>query len=301
MLRSVLLPLDGSALAEQAVPVAVAVAKRHGALLHLVTSNEHHWWSLAAELPAPVTMSAGGAWTERARAWLEDHAARATVQSGVRTRISALDGRPAAAIDRYAREQDVDLIVLTRHGRGGNAGAWIGSTADALIRLTGVPLLFVHGPVAAAGFRQVVVALDGSTTAERALDTVPWVAPGAHWLLLHVVGPPHAEVSPEVTDVLERERAGHRYLDAVARRAAAAGAHIETRVVISPDVAGTILRDAAAAGADLIVLGTHARPPIVRAILGGVADKIIRRSETAVLIAPPKRDRLEAMRVGQEV
>jgi nucleotide-binding universal stress UspA family protein len=208
-------------------------------------------------------------------------------------RVSVLEGRPAAAINRYAREHAIDLIVMTRHGRGGSAIEWLGSTADAVLRLAGVPVLLVHGTAGADGFRKVVAALDGSTTAERALDAECDVAPEADRLLLHVVGPLHAEAAGDVTDVLERECAGHRYLDAVARRIGAANGSTETRVVVSPDVAGTILRDAAAASADLIVLGTHARPPIVRAILGGVADKVIRRGHVSVLVAPPKRDRLE--------
>ena len=105
---------------------------------------------------------------------------------------------PVDGVLKTAAEQNADLIVLTSHGRGGFKRAFLGSVTDALLRRAPVPLLVVKSGTAVMPdaieeprFDSVVIALDGSTAAEGALDPGYEMARllGVQPLLLRVLTP----------------------------------------------------------------------------------------------------------------
>jgi nucleotide-binding universal stress UspA family protein len=141
MYKRILLPLDGSALAETALPYAVAQAQRFKAELILLRVLEPFSGN-----PGPMSTGVIIA-QERAREidrlYLEGVADRIR-EDGVAVRVEVISGRPYHEITRYAQTNDVDLIVVCARGCSGISRWLIGSVADRVVRGADVPVLLVR-------------------------------------------------------------------------------------------------------------------------------------------------------------
>jgi len=141
MYQRILLPLDGSAFSEQALPYAAAQAEHFQAELIL----------LRVLPPLPTSRgqeSSASKWAEDytadlARQYLENIAATIEEQN-VRTQITIIEGHPHQDIVKYAEENDVDLIVMCTHGHTGFSRWLMGSVADRVVRGANVPVLLVR-------------------------------------------------------------------------------------------------------------------------------------------------------------
>ena len=301
MTRSILVPVDGSNFAEHALPYALTVARRSGATLHLALVH----------VPLEVVNPSYPLAEEIAERELEQRDHDATYLDGLMARMGAsgvpirralLRGNVAAALGRYVEEHRIDLIVMTTHGRGGLQRAWLGSTADSLLRRLMIPLLLVRpaeetreiDPGAEITFRRILAALDGSRTAERALqDAIELgVTADATVMLATVLQPPITAYSPYIPhavqithDEVEARRVGmERYLTDVAAADWLAGRTVVKEMRVDYHAAHAIIELARLNEADLIVLGTHGRGGLRRFILGSVADKVIRGTSRPVLV-----------------
>jgi nucleotide-binding universal stress UspA family protein len=292
--RGVLVPFDGSELAEQALSVGAALAHRAGVPLHLV-------W---VEQPTPTIVTEPASQDRpEMRQYLERLAdATAAARPGV-VRTAVLQGQVHEALRAYAAGEEIDLIVLTTHGRGGLARWWLGSVADQLLRQSVTPLLLLHPSELPqpTRFRRVLVGLDGETdrrvlsvalafgarseTSSYILTTViepeiPLLTPLA--MHPHHVGPNWDERRVEEARVRlcglvdELERAGH---------------HAVWKVVEGRGVGDCVLELGRALDAECLVVGTHGLTGIERMVLGSVAARILRGARVPVLVVPM---RLEA-------
>jgi len=141
MYKRILLPLDGSSLAEQALPPAVAQAERFQSELILFQVFE-----VIAEPPGvwrPAVRQA----EKKAKALAEDYLRR--VAAGVRERgipvaVVTVEGRPHVEIVEYAGAHQVDLIVMCTRGQSGLSRWLMGSVADRVVRGATVPVLLVR-------------------------------------------------------------------------------------------------------------------------------------------------------------
>lgn len=134
--RRILVPLDGSELAEQALPIAGALAQVEGAQVLLLNV-----------VPEPAAVGAGQV-TDNRDAKADHYLNRAAVcvlPSEVDFDTIETGGAAGAAIVRIAKEQECDLIVMSTHGRGGFTRMRLGSIADAIIGHAPVPVLLLHG------------------------------------------------------------------------------------------------------------------------------------------------------------
>jgi nucleotide-binding universal stress UspA family protein len=141
MYERVLLPLDGSALAEQALPHAVAQARSFGAELVLLRVLE------TLEDPPAMWMSAIKREEELMKAAAQEYLERIAVQAeylGIPTRVVTIEGRPHVEIARFAEENQVDLIVICTRGHSGLSRWLMGSVADRVVHGAGVPVLLVR-------------------------------------------------------------------------------------------------------------------------------------------------------------
>jgi nucleotide-binding universal stress UspA family protein len=141
MYKKILVPLDGSALAERALNHAVEIARGTGAeliLLEVVTPP------LAAVPEAGFTEEIRSVQevAAQSKAYLNMLASRAT-REGVRVRIVILEGAADGAILGYAHEEDVDIIVMSTHGRTGLSRALMGSIAEKVMLTTKRPVMLV--------------------------------------------------------------------------------------------------------------------------------------------------------------
>lgn len=262
MFERLLLPLDGSAIAESAVPFALRLPSREVLLLHVDS---------AASRFLPEAASPGR--TLAARSYLEAIAARfRREQRGVTLAVEC--GEPAERIVDAARASDV--IVLATDGRGMGGKLVGGCTADRVARHAPAPTLLIRGNehrLRDEGFGRIVVPLDGSTAAEAALRPASRLA-AALSLPLHLVCVQEAAANGD---------AGHAdaYLHDVSLR-------LETGVRVVAEVgrgdpAAVLL--AAVQPDDLIVMTTHGGGGMRRWFLGSVTERLIRRAPAPILIA----------------
>jgi nucleotide-binding universal stress UspA family protein len=207
-----------------------------------------------------------------------------------------------SAIATYAGERSPQLLVLTTHGRTGFERAWLGSVADELTRISPVPLLLIRPQTAlpATRFRRILVPLDGSPLAETVVEHAIRLAklePEAEIVLLEVlpddftpVGLPESLLGPSTASeeaARRREAAARAYLDGIAARVRSAGLGATARIQTGRGVAATILSTARSEHVDLVALSTHGRSGLLRMALGSVADKVVRASQTPVLLYRP--------------
>jgi nucleotide-binding universal stress UspA family protein len=177
MLQNILVPLDGSPLAEQAIPLAARLARAtHGSirLLHVVTVlNDYR--SYASNCPALWKKIVEDA-RHTALAYLANIADRDELQ-GLDVQLHICAGQPASSILDAVQSSHSDLIVLCSHGYTGLRRWALGSVAEQLARHATVPVLILRNktdmqePSSEDEDRsvQVLVALDGSSQAESAL------------------------------------------------------------------------------------------------------------------------------------
>ncbi|HET6900348.1 MAG TPA: universal stress protein [Vicinamibacteria bacterium] len=291
----ILVPLDGSDLAERALAVAAVLARRHGSALRLV----HVHLPLATD---PIHVEGLPVIDEHLHSLRRDHEktylerARDRLAAGVSTSVALLDGAPAAALADEARTRGAALIVMTTHGRGGIERALLGSVADQLVRISPVPMLLVRDGAGGVSshFRRIVVPLDGSPLSERILQHALYLAqddPPAELVLVNIVQPPPrgtwAGQAPLGGNTAPQEENARRYLDGVARRLTDAGARVQASVLVAWDVASAVLNFARDETADVIALATHGRSELKRLALGSVADRVVRGTTTPVLVLGP--------------
>ncbi|HEY8470264.1 MAG TPA: universal stress protein [Longimicrobiales bacterium] len=304
MYRNIMVPLDGSPFGEQALPVAIALARRSAARLHVVhvrTSNAR-----------PVRGRAGihcdperdylNAMADRASEELDESVSFALLADTIAGVSYSNPPRRAIAdvLETYVREHGIDLVVMTTHGRGGISRAWLGSVADSFIRQATAPVLLIRpekDPAPAAGgagrIRHILIPLDGSEAAEAVIGPAVRLGTltGARYSLLRVVSPisavadygPPSAVFDDPT-LSERRRVAVEYVSRLAERMSDDGFEVSGAVMIAPSAAAAITEYAEANGADAIAIGTRGLGGPRRMLLGSVADKVVRSTDRLVLV-----------------
>jgi nucleotide-binding universal stress UspA family protein len=277
MYHSLLVPLDGSAYAEQALPAAFGIARRAGAAVQLAT--------VATQRRVTPLLSAQSSshLADRWRDYLQRVVERARQEYGVSVSSVVLDGADVAtALRAHAKDAAADLVVMSTHGRGFLGRLWFGSVAYELMHRLPIPMLFIR-PDDGVGtwgqepaLRHLLVTLDGSSPAEKILE--PAAAFGtlmdADFTLMRVIndiplGTPEFDsislssaavgVLDEIQTVERRLRnEAQQYLDGVAERLRARGLKVATRVAAAGDPGKAILEAVATGAYDLVALQLHA-------------------------------------------
>ncbi len=314
-LQSILVPLDGSQLAEQAIPVAQALAERARCKLKLVLVHDR----IILMKPGPDNTKLELAMQKANREYLKSVTARVRERLGRSVSSAVLQGLPVVeTLARYIRELGPDLVVMTSHGLGGVRRAWLGSVTDQLIRSAEVPVLVVRSGEAGAAQPvwepgEILVALDGSPLAEAALEPAIEVARlwDAELSLVQVVPPitpasdPHltfpSSYSDQVTAI--RRESAQDYIRDVAERVRESGVRASGVAVMGRIVPETLMELAEPERVGLMVVATHGLGGVRRMVLGSVADKVVRGASVPVLVVRPtsRRARRQAGQVNVAV
>jgi nucleotide-binding universal stress UspA family protein len=295
MYRSLLVPLDRSSFAEQALPLALSIAERANARLDLVAVHAHYDLKTPHTAWASFDTRLDAEWMQQERAYLEALARKLASASPVSVTTAVLHGSTvlsefvADGILERARACATDLIVLATHARGLFGRLGLGSVADRLVRRSGVPVLAVPlrekalAVIAEPVLNHVLIPLDGSPLAEQVLSPAFELATlmEAPCSLLRVV-PPHASTSSKEVG---------EYLKSVAARFQGQGLPVQTRALVARNAANAILEEAKAPNS-LIALATHGRGGLNRLLLGSVANKLIRAAVSPVFVYRPTRKAL---------
>ncbi|MBI4419880.1 MAG: universal stress protein [Gemmatimonadetes bacterium] len=298
-MRHLLVPLDGSHLAEAVLPVTAVLADRLGAsvtLLHVLERNA----------PAVIHGARHLRTGPEAEAYLTEAAGRAFVSPAKVARHvhTAPEADIAQSIAAHAPELGSDLIVMCTHGRGGLRHRIFGSNAQRVVRL-GIPVLLVPPPsptgkARAFECRRVLVTISAREDDERALDVATDFAGacGAFLHLLYVVPTP-ATLSGEeaalrsllpgtTAELLGLEERGARgSLSRQLARLEAFGDRVAGEVARG-DPATVILDRARVLAPDLIVAGTHGKAGMEAFWAGSVAARVAEQSEIPVLLVPAR-------------
>jgi nucleotide-binding universal stress UspA family protein len=301
-LQRLLVPLDGSALAERSLAQALAVARPFGAEVVLLRVLESGGATENRRYVDSVRWRAG---RDKAREYLEDLAKRME-SSGVRIVTDVAEGRPAEEIVKAVRERRADMVVLCTHGRGKASRFHLGSTASKVVGSCGVSLLLLRGgregvPEEAVGleeglrYRRILVPLDGSRRAEWALHLAAAIARehGCELLMLCVVPKPGWEVTaPQagndrdlVQRVAERERRyAEEHLRRQQARLEAPGIAVRGRIVEARHVVEGIRDVAREEGVDLVVMSAHGASGPAPWPHGSVTSRFIEHGDVPVLV-----------------
>ena len=294
--QTIVVPLDGSELAERALPHAAVYAKALGARLLLVTVWEGAEDALAKVLPgvAEDLFGAGERYYEK---YLAGAVAKLKGQ-GLTVDAEVLSGHTVDEIVRITGERKARMLVLASHGRSGLGRWWYGSVAGELIRRSPAPTLVIGPEVLAQAAKEIthgsiLVPLDGSEEAEAALAPAKELAQkfGAEIVLAQVLswagqaylfdvpGTTVAEIDVEMT------KATGEYL---ARVAGTIGSGPRVKAEVLHGMPAEALIDLVERDAlDLVVMTTHGRSGLTRAALGSVADRVLHASAPVLLIRPP--------------
>ena len=295
--RSILIPLDGSVLAERALAVAASLAARMQSDLHIVHVQRER---IVDEIPTYGL--SGEAAHAAAEQYVHATADRLRANQGGNVSGTVLEGSASSAVVGHAESVGADLIVMSSHGRTGASRFWLGSVADAVMRAAKVPVLMVRGGGDGARqpslFERILVPLDGSELAEAVLPHAIAIAKleKARVHLLQVEERAEdlrlsvwALASPEPDDLPARLASADRYLHHVMARFESewkpATVSVEARG--AHRVGEAIAQVAVERESDLIAMATHGRGAS-RMLIGSVADKVIRGTECSVLLLRPK-------------
>ena len=198
MQSQVIVPLDGSASAEAILPHALLFAQRGQSILTLLQIGT------PSGLPGVRDRMIPDNWSEGEEIWGQDYLAtmaRRLQSSGVTIQTRHPEAALAEqAIVSYTKHQpQVQLIALTTHGRGAAGRAIFGSVAEQVFASVPTSLLLLHphkgeqtasGPIASASYQTIIVLLDGSIEAERALHQATSLAQEFRATLVLVAVPP---------------------------------------------------------------------------------------------------------------
>lgn len=280
MFRKILVPLDGSELAERALDPALRIAFQQGGDVTLLRAP------VVEGMAVPIAEPLGGVglfWPEGA-AQAADRDARRYLEN-IRTRcrgrgvplgMRLAEGDAAEVILAAVCDRNIDLVAMSSHGYSGLTRLVLGSVTEQVLHGICCPVLVIRSD---APVRHILIALDRSATGEQALEPGLEVARalGARVTFVHACEQQGVE-SREVQD----------YLSEMARRYTELGVPVTTALTSLP-VADKLLEYAQAHEVDLIAMGTHSRSRIRKLVRGSITERILHAGCCSMLIVPPRR------------
>ncbi len=282
----VLIPLDGSPFAEQALPMAESVCKATQAHLTILSAlpMDHNTRLTAYEAERAGRADYLRAITERLST------------AGVSVDFRILPGSVAETTYALSKEPGFDLIVTSTRG-GSGVQHWLsGGVARRLVNIVDKPVLLVQEMGRSNGaplkFKKILVTLDGSEYSERSLPYAKLFSQvfGAEILLLAVPEVPEAEKYGPMADVVvemrqQAEATATQYLEGVATRLQANGNPVHI-LVTGSNPARTIFQVSEVEDVDLIMMATRGRGGLDRILMGSVAERLVQHTVRPVLLVP---------------
>jgi nucleotide-binding universal stress UspA family protein len=293
-MKTILVPLDGSALAERVLPYAQLLARTIDARRHEHVPLDNPTIRAEAGMPPGATEHDSAPAWEGLRQFAENSLAEHAAQlraTGLHITSEVRVGRPAETIVEVAAECHARMIAMATHGYSGLTRWALGSVADAVLHTATVPVLLVRGnapvPKHALAIKRIIVPLDGSELARQALPAAIELADFARAEVVVVQA-----ITPSIEDYLGaaspvadlrdnlRAQALHEYDQHVGGDHPAA----VTAAVLVGHAAQAIAEEVDWRRADLIVMATHGYSGMRRWIHSSVADQLLHATTTPLLL-----------------
>jgi nucleotide-binding universal stress UspA family protein len=302
-IKTILVPLDFSRASMQALKYTISFAQEFGSTIHLVhvqpvdemtaISRAGHLMLNCADAIAFMQDRLSEVQRKQTRFWPDN--------------CHVVSGRPFEEICKLAREIEADLIVLPTRGHSGLKHVLLGSTAERIVRYAPCPVLVLrgakyksiiwNGETGRAGLkpRKILVPVDFSKCSLAGVKYAARLAKsiGASVRLLHVVFPytqvfamdrASADVKPLIATA---KAAARKDMSELTRMSILAGVSCETEIRTGSaidEICGETGRD----DIDLLVTSTHGRTGFKRALLGSVAEHVVRYAQSPVIIVPSR-------------
>jgi nucleotide-binding universal stress UspA family protein len=296
MFKRILVPLDGSELAERALEPALVLARRAEAELLLVHVPER------VRMPVSDLAGHNPYWPQMAMDELHyegrDYLNRFQYDVSYRDvalRTLLLDGDVRDVILETAVSEQVDLIIMSTHGRTGLRRLVLGSVAESVLRMTPCPVLVLRNRI---DFSRMMIALDGSELAELVLEPAMALAQmfdmpmvlarvedemnGHDSRHLYAVN----QMEPGLGEQVRRtyEELAEKYLQKLIAQRNETMPAVQCVVARSDDPAQALLKLADLNKCDLVAVTTHGRTGFSRLVYGSVTEHLLRHIEGGMLV-----------------
>lgn len=296
--KKILVPLDGSELAERALYPALTVAQqtRGQVILLSVPILKHVFVTERAGYGLLLPNNSFEKSRQELIAYLQSiRESQEEADFNVCTRV--LDGDPASVIVDAATEEGVDLIAMSTRGHSGLTHWMIGSVTEKVLRAASCPVLVIRSSKVIS---KILITLDGSELSEQALK------PGFEFArcveaevfllqVLNILSPSEVrwlnELEAGLADRLREDSKAYLKTIAGDYRDAVGGKGVQT-IVRAGHAASKILDTVENLDIDLIVLATHGRTGLRRWVYGSVTEKILRSTNCAMLVVRPAAHQL---------
>lgn len=296
MYQRILVPLDGSATAEQALPYARLLSKGFKASIELLRVID----SPTADVVDLEHSAIMDQLAETAKAQAEEYLANVAGSlrtGGLEVSTTILEGDSASSIVSQSEKERGTLVAISTHGRSGLTRWVMGSVSDKVLHATRAPMLIIRSEESApspdVNISGIIIPLDGSELAEQVLPhavavanalglkaTLLRVTPTAGDYFRYMDYPPadYEDLSKEVDDDAVK------YLDNINRRVKLGGVSQTEERLIHGSAAFAITDFVKEVPNSLVAMTTHGRSGVGRWVLGSVADRVIRHSGGPVLV-----------------
>ncbi len=323
MLKRILVPLDGSPLAESALGVAARIAHASDGTIVLLrvigvptTYTPYIYGSDMAQSPQ-LAQDLIDMEQDNAEKYLAE-IAKLDMLAGIQVETTIVPGSAGMCILDTTKEEKVDLITMSSHGETGFKRFALGSVAQYVSRHSPVPVLILHGegsaPLSASPDSgqashsiSALVALDGSELAEASLEPAANVVaalatPAQGILILSMVANKQADRTKHGSEEFMCDEA-KKYLIGMVERLQRSeigklNLAIGWAIEESKDVANALIETAESgkavesshefSGCDLIAIATHGRGGLKRLMSGSVTEKVLGSTRLPMLIVRPR-------------
>jgi len=290
----ILVPLDGSELAQIALPYAEKLAGVLGSqiiLIYVSESTEDRYNHMHQFYLQQMVEAA----KQNAQRYLDKQDERT-----IKVDSMILVGDPAEEIVDYAGKEDIGLIVMSTHGRSGIKRWAMGSVADKVLRSAKQPMAIIRAKGARPDMlgernilSKILVALDGSKESEAVIPYIEELASKlqAEVILLQVIAPDYhiyAAGGPEYGVYAEQQMESMKkfardYLEEIITRLKRREVTAKAEIMFGT-AAETILNFADQANVSMVAMTTHGRSGVSRWALGSVAERVLRAGNTPLLL-----------------
>ena len=311
MFDSILVPLDGSLLAEGVLPHAIALARAFNAkitLLRVLDKNQ------ACESPQMFDLLNWQIYKTEAKLYLEKIGSRLQ-KSGLQAQEMVLEGLVAETITDYSQSHGMKLVILSSHGHTGLSQWGISSITQKIIfsAPTSVLIIRAHQPASSEAepkeqpYAQILAPLDGSWRAENVLPVVTLFA-RFHQSQVHIA---HVVKTPEMARHMPLEREdielsnrvvarnreeAIRYLDQMRQHSPLAGIDIKTHLLTSDNAASALHDLVQSEHIDMVALSAHGYSGNNQWPYGSMVNNFILYGKVPLLIVqdlPPREESLQ--------
>jgi nucleotide-binding universal stress UspA family protein len=292
MFDPILVPLDGSLLAECVLPQVIAIGQAFNAkivLLHVMDKNSSDVSEKFIDLLNwQINKTEAKLYLERITDRLE--------KVGLRTKAIVLEGPAADSITEFARSQGMKLVILSSHGSSGVRKCGISSVTDKITLSAPTSVLIVRAhQTQDQALRRILVPLDGSWRAEYLLPMVTLLARfhNSQIQIVHVVKPPemarHLPVAQEDIDLSNRVVARNReealkYLEQIQSVSPLAAIDVKTQLIVSDNAPLAIHEIVDQQKIDLVALNAHGYSGNIQWPYGSMVNNFILYGKVPLLI-----------------